>query len=320
MAESDCNPAAGLRRILEAQAAEFRRGLLSTNTQRGYRYDWAVFERWCRRMDLDALPASVETLSLYATDQMASGRKVSTAARRVAAVARAHRCRDFASPVTFEVRELFRGARRLRIEQPRQVRALSVADLRAISIELARDPTMRGIRDRAILVTGFASALRSASLVALTLEDVEFVPEGIRIRVRREKQDQEGKGRWVGLPSGRHGETCPVRCLRAWLDRRGAAPGPLFTRLDGHAGAAAIALQPERICQIVQAAVARIGLDPRLYGSHSLRAGFITEAGEHGVGELLIASQTGHRDMSTLRRYFRRRDLFRSNACAALGL
>ena len=79
-------------------------------------------------------------------------------------------------------------------------------------------------------------------------------------------------------------------------------------------------LQPERVCQILQAAVARIGLDPRLYGSHSLRAGFVTQAGECGVGELLIASQTGHRDMATLRRYFRRRDVFHANASAMIGL
>jgi integrase len=319
MAESDCT-AAGLLRILEMQRAGFQRALLSTNTQRGYRYDWGMFQKWCGRMERSALPATSETVSLYATDQITSGKKVSTAARRVAVVARMHRVDNLPSPVTSDVRELLRGARRLRMEQPRQVRALSLDELRAISAELGREGTIRALRDRAILVTGFSSALRSANLVALLLADIEFPREGVELRITHEKQDQEGHGRSIGVPRGKHRETCPVRCLRAWLDLRGSEAGPLFTRLDGHAGAIGIALQPERICQIVQDAVARIGLDRSLYGGHSLRAGFITEAGEHGVGELLIASQTGHRDMSTLRRYFRRRDLWRSNACAALGL
>jgi integrase len=318
MADSDCT-AAGLVRHLELARAGYRQALLTPNTRRGYSYDWAMFAGWCKLIGRDSLPASADTVSLYATDQL-GGHKISTAARRVASITQMHRSHDFASPVTPAVRDLFAGARRLRPELPHQVRALSVDELRSVAAKLGRDGSARALRDRAILVIGFASALRSASLTALELEDAEFVPEGIRIQVRREKQDQEGKGRWIGLPRGRHQGTCPVRSLQAWLDRRGAAPGPLFTRLDGHARAAAIALQPERICQIVQDAVARIGLDRALYGGHSLRAGFVTTAGECGVGELLIASQTGHRDMSTLRRYFRRRDLWRSNACAALGL
>ena len=170
------------------------------------------------------------------------------------------------------------------------------------------------------MLVGFASALRRSSLAALRLSDVGFGPFGATVHVRYEKQDQEGKGRFIGLPFG-HAETCPVQALRAWLDLRGLDDGPLFTRMLRFEGwGCDRALAPQAIGDVVQAAVARIGLDPHFYGGHSLRAGFVTSAVEAGVGELLIAAQTGHRSMEILRQYFRRADLFRANACLALGL
>jgi integrase len=137
------------------------------------------------------------------------------------------------------------------------------------------------------------------------------------MHVRREKQDQEGVGRWIGLPAGRHEATCPVRALRAWLEvRRGSAAGALFTHLHSPYGR----LGASPIFTIVKQALRKAGIEPAGYGPHSLRAGFVTEAVEAGAGELLIAAQTGHRSMQVLRRYFRRRDLFKANACGMLGL
>jgi integrase len=197
------------------------------------------------------------------------------------------------------------------------MKPLTLALVREIAVELAGQDTPIALRDRAIVLVGFASALRSANLVALDLADVEFVEEGVRLRVRKEKQDQEGKGRWLGIPHGKHPETCAVKALREWIGRGGWFPGPLFTRFDNQGKRRP--LQAERICQIVQACLRGIGRDPRGYGSHSMRAGFVTEAGLAGAQLLLIAQQTGHRDMSVLQRYFRR-DVFRSNVCGLLDL
>jgi site-specific recombinase XerD len=304
---------------LYAERAKLKLALLAANTRRGYHYDWLAFRAWCDRAEVPSLPASVEAVSLHVTALLIRGRKVSTVARRAAVVAHMHRAHDLVSPVTVEVRELLRGARRTQTEEARQVRPLSVADLRQCSRVLRMDGSARAVRDRAVLVVGFASALRSVNLATLAVADVEFCDRGLVLTIYREKTNQEGRCRLIGLPKGNHRDTCPVRCLRAWLDRRGLDPGYVFSRLDTW-GDRKVALQPERFCQILQSAVARIGLDPKLFGSHSLRSGFVTEAGEAGVGELLIAAQTGHRDMSTLRRYFRRRDLFKSNACTSLGL
>jgi integrase len=247
------------------------------------------------------------------------GRKVTTANRRTSAIAHYHRSNGFRSPVNESVRELLVGAKRIRLERPRQVSALTVTDMRKICARLARDGSPAAIRNRAVLVIGFLSALRRCNLVALTLEDVEFCPEGLILTVRREKQDQSGRGRHIGLPKGKRKETCPVRCLEAWIDIRGAEPGPLFTRLGrGHEGKPMT--KGDAIAQIVKRAAEMIGHDPDEYSGHSLRAGFISAAAEAGAGELTISAHTGHRDMNVLRRYIRRVNVFKSNAAGLIGL
>ncbi len=296
------------------------RGLVAHNTQVGYGYDWRTFERWAREMQRDPLPATAETVSLFITDQLGRGKKVLTATRRLSAIRHKHVSQGLPSPVTPEVRALLHGAARLRNEQPRQVAPLTLQQLRAIAELLNEERTEASIRNRAILLVGFASALRRSSIGALHVDDVEVDDRGVIIKVRKEKQDQEGRGRLIGLPRGKHVATCPVRALNAWLKVRGWAPGPLFTRLDYGRRRDLLPLRGEAIGRIVKACVRRIGLDARLYGGHSLRAGFITEAAEHGASELLIADQTGHRSMGVLRRYFRRSQLFKSNACAVLEL
>jgi site-specific recombinase XerD len=293
-------------------------GTLAANTLSGYGYDWRAFTAWTNKLSCPALPASTETVSLYITDELRRKQKVSSVRRKVAAIAHMHRRDGLDSPVTPEIRKLLKGAKRLRNESLRQVRPLTVADLLAISGALRIKNTGHSLRNRAILVVGFASSLRSANLAMLLLEDVESTERGYILHIRREKQDQQQRGRWIGLPPGKNMDTCPVRCLTDWLRVRKPGPGPLFTRM--HKRDKRVPIQPERICFIVKACVKSIGLDPRYFGSHSMRSGFITAAGEAGAGTLLIASQTGHRDMRTLEGYFRRTNLFRSNASTLIGL
>jgi integrase len=317
MAAADSTAVLPLETLLR-ERGKFLDALSAPNTQRGYRYDWQAFCRWCDAMGLASLPATSETLGLYVTARLSARRKITTVRRNAAAVHAVHRDRGQHSPLDTAVLDILRGARRSRIEPVRQVRPVNLEDLRAIAKLLRKDDTARAIRDLAIMLVGFAGALRTATLAALALADVAFSERGASLWIPREKQDQEGRGRLIGLPHGKHPETCPVHALRDWIARRGEFPGPLFTRLNG--GEATHAMQPERFGQLVQRCLARTGRDFREYGGHSLRAGFCTEAGEQGAGELLIAAQTGHKDMGTLRRYFRRQDVFRVNACALIDL
>lgn len=318
MADQDCT-AGELRARLETIRAGFREALHAPNTRLGYGFDWRAFVEWCETIGAESLPASEETLSLHMMSLFDRNLKCSSVARRISAVSYMHNQAGLPTPYTKEIRKLLRGARRAKLDEVRQVDPLRIEHLRKISVLLGQDNTDASWRNRAIMVTGFASALRSANLAGLHLADVEFTAKGLILVIRKEKQDQEGKGRILGIPHGKHSDTCPVHCLNDWIERRGTWEGPLFSRV-GKGRDRAIPLGAERFSIIVQACVRRIGLSWRDFGSHSLRAGFITEAAEAGVSDLLIASQSGHADMDCLRRYFRRTDVFRVNPLASLDL
>ncbi len=306
---------------LRSERESFQLACAAPRTIADYAFDLKHFSAWCERMARSPLPSSPDTLSLYVTDLLTQGRKTSTVARYAAGVAYAHRAAGLESPLTQPVKDTLWGARRIRAEQIHQMRPLTTRQVRKIARVLAAEKTPYAQRNRAIVLVGFASALRRSNLAALRLEDVEFCAEGLRIRIRHEKQDRRGVGRTLAIPFGQHKASCPVRALRAWLKVRGQQRGALFTRLDnGRRPGDVRPLAGNTIAVIVKQAIAGIGLDARLYGPHSLRAGLICEAGQKGVPHLVIAAHVGHTSLASLQRYFRPSDAFKVNACSALGL
>lgn len=302
---------------LRLEKAKFKAGLIARNTVLGYTYDLKMYETWCERFDLTPLPSAPETLALYLTFLLTEGKKITTARRRKCAIVHAHRSRGLSTPASSEISELLMGAQRLRAEKPRQMRPISVPELRKMSADLARIGTAVAMRDRALLVVGFASALRRSNLVALMMRDIEFCRQGLTIRVEREKQDQEGKGRLIAIERGRHANTDPVRVLKDWLRLRGRQDGPLFPRLTKHRRGAH--LDGQCLLRIVKNRLAAIGVDPVQSGAHSLRAGTVTTLGEHDVGILRIGAFTGQ-SAETVRKYFRRHETWRNSPCRSLGL
>lgn len=299
---------------LRAQRTKLQARRFADLTVTGYRYDWRAFERWAKSMALPSLPATSDTVSLYLTDLLDQGKKVTTAWRKGSAIAHYHREGGHSSPFTVESYRLLLAVQRTRLETKRQMRPLLLKHIRQIAKTQAKLGTPIAIRDRAIILIGFLSALRRSSLVALNLADIEFVPKGLILNVVKEKQDQLAKGRLIGIPKGRRPETCAVRALEAWLAVRGIEAGPLFVSMNG-SGAK---LAGEAIDGVVKRCVARIGLDPRdRWSSHSMRAGLVTAAAEANCNELVIRAQTGHRS-DALRDYFRRTELFKANACYGL--
>ena len=231
MAAGECNATIEKLRL---EQIRLREGLVARNTVVGYSYDVRMYAAWCANFHRASLPTTTETLALYLTDLLSQGKKITTARRRKCAIVHEHRARGFPCPDTREIQELLRGAQRLRGEKPRQMRPVSVPELRRMSAGLAKIGTAAAMRNRALLVVGFASALRRSNLAALTIADVEFSPQGLVLRIDREKQDQEGRGRLIGILRGRHTHTDPVRVLKGWLRLRGDHPGPLFSRLSVH--------------------------------------------------------------------------------------
>jgi site-specific recombinase XerD len=204
-------------RMERAAISERRR---SHNTRRAYRADWADFCGWCGSAGRPWLPAIADTVGLYLVDLARAGRLVSTIERRCSAIAYYHLAGGYPPPISDDVREVLYGLRRkLGTEPPNRKVALSVDDLRLVLRSVPDD--VWGVRDRAVLLLGFASGLRRSELSALDLADVRVEPAGLVVHVGRSKTDQEGAGREVGVHRGKHRLTDPVRAVEAWIRERG---------------------------------------------------------------------------------------------------
>ena len=303
---------------LAMDARDFIAASRSENTDRSYRTGWAQFTEWCGARALETLPAEPETVALFVAD-LARTAKPATIDARLAAISAAHRAAGHESPTKAEaVRLVRRGVRRTFGTAQRQVRPVTVVDLRKMVDGLGRDPGAR--RDRALLLLGFAGALRRSELVGLDVADVSQGPEGLTVTLRRSKTDQEGAGRSIGIPYGSNPSTCPVRAWGAWLDVAGIIEGPAFRPVDRHGRIGTTRLTDQSVAHIMKRRAAQAGLDPSTVAGHSLRAGLATSAAAAGVPERVIANTTGHKGTVMLRRYIREGSLFRENAAAAVGL
>jgi integrase len=300
-------------------AKDFAAASRSQATIRAYRTDWADFTAWCLEQGVDSLPATPATVAAYLADQATANRyKPATLSRRLAAINAAHRLANLDSPTTSEaVRLTLAGIRRTVGVSQRQVKPIMTSDLRKIISALPDDLT--GTRDKALLLVGFAGALRRSELAALSVEDIEFTEAGMIVTIRRSKTDQEAQGREIGIPYG-SGATCPLTAVQGWLEAAGITSGPIFRRIDRHGHIGPNALQPQAVAHIVKKAVEAVGLDADQFAGHSLRAGLATSAAQNGASEAMIASQTGHKSTAMLRRYIRRGSLFQANAATAAGL
>jgi integrase len=204
------------------------------------------------------------------------------------------------------VRDVRAGIRREKTIAPEGKTPLRAAELRRMLGALS--PSIRGCRDRALLLLGFCGAFRRSELAALEVRDVAFTAEGLKVRLRQSDRPRR-EGRTVAIPRGERQETCPVTALRIWLAEAGITSGPVFREVNRHAQVGE-SLTGGSIARIVKRAAAAAGLEVARYSGHSLRAGFVTEAAAHGARERDIMRVTGHRSERMLRRYIREEDLF----------
>jgi site-specific recombinase XerD len=289
-------------------------------TVRAYRADLAHFAAFCEQQHVPALPATPATVAAYLASLADAGFKPATMSRRLAAISKAHSAANLDSPTGMQhavVKEVWAGIRRT-LGTAQTAKAAATADYLKKMLQQVPDSFV-GLRDRALLLVGFAAALRRSELVALTVEDVQFVPEGMVLTIRRSKTDQEGAGQKVAVMLGQQVETCPVRSLRAWLLAADLHTGPLFRAVDrwGHVRKA---LTDQVVALLVKKYAERAGLDPAVFSGHSLRAGLVTSAAVAGASERKIMDQTRHRSVTMVRRYVRDGNLFRENVSGAVGL
>ena len=300
---------------LHDQAEKLLLASKSEATTKAYRSDWKDLEAWAEANGRAALPASFETVILYLTSLNKRGFRISTIRRRVATISQAHQHAGFESPTRDRrVRAVIQGIARTGNVSVTKKKAISVGDVRAM-VAKCDVGSLRGKRDRALILIGFASAMRRSELVSLNIDDIEFQhDDGLVIRVRRSKTDQEGRGRIIGIPIGRHPETCPVTDLKIWLQASTTTEGPVWRPINRHGGLRDGRLTAHAVATVIKGLAEKAGLDPRLYSGHSLRSGFATSASRAGAPESVIARQTGHRSITMLREYVQAGNVLIENA------
>jgi site-specific recombinase XerD len=294
-------------------------------TWKAYASDWQHFEAWCEREGRGALPATPSAVTAYLHALVADRYRTSTITRRLSTIAVRHKGAGWPTPTADEaVRLVWAGLRRRLGEQgrtaPRKAAPATTDVIRAM-IGTLDEGTLIGLRDRALLLFGFAAALRRSELVALDVADVTETADGLKLRIRKSKTDQEAAGRVIGIPYGSHRQTCPVRAWRDWLGASGISGGSAAWRpINRHGHLADTRLSDKAVALIVKRSAERAGLDPTEFSGHSLRAGLVTAAAAAGVPTHVIQRQSGHKTLTVLHGYIREGDLFRDNAAAKVGL
>ena len=291
-------------RQCDASVRKYLDAALSDNTLRAYCADLKHFVGWG-----GVVPASPELVATYIAhhaDILAS----TTLSRRLVAIARAHVAQGLASPTSSElVKATLQGVRRSRGSSVRQAAPLQKSQVVKMVQGLHG---LRGLRDTALLLVGFASALRRSELVSLDAEDVQFTSEGTLIRLRRGKTDQEGRGRDIAIPRVR-GRHCPSRNLLAWIEAAGITTGALFRQVNRYDQLLPHRLMAQSVALIIKNRAEHAGFDPTLFSGHSLRSGFVTNAAKRGASSSSIRAQTGHTSDAMLQRYIRDSKLFADN-------
>lgn len=320
LASPSPSPSALAQLVNEAERAHgYASQARATNTTRAYRSDVATFTAWANERGLVALPALPATVATYAAHLAGQGRAVSTIGRAMVSLSQAHRLAGHDSPTSSAiVRDVLKGIRREKGAAQKGAAPILVAQLRSMVEGLP--VTLLGHRDRALLLVGWAAALRRSELVALDVEDLAFDVEGLVVTIRRSKTDQDGEGARLAVPFGSIPATCPVRALRRWLDAAAIVTGPVFRAVSRWGQLGEARLSDRAVALVVKRYGATAGLDSALVSGHSLRAGMATQAAKSGKSERAIMRQTRHRSVAMVRRYIRDADMWTDNAAAGLGL
>ncbi|WP_158932644.1 site-specific integrase [Acidisphaera sp. S103] len=290
-------------------------------TLRAYATDLANFEAWCGRHGFTPMPATPEIVGAYLA-AAGEGYAMPTLRRRVAAIARA--CGVAGHPLDTKhpaIRETLRGIGRKHGAPARRSAALTTAEMRKLSRACGTD--LAGARDRALLLIGFAGALRRSELVGLDMEQTTWTGDGLKLLIERSKTDKAGEGAEIAIPRGRSEETCPVTALQTWLTTAEITAGPLFRKVNRGGMVEAARLSPDAVRQILLKRAARAGLKGTLFepiSPHGLRAGFVTTAYRNGVPDEEIMGHTRHRSLTTMRSYVRRAKLGQTSPAGKLGL
>ena len=282
----------------------------SPNTIRAYRADIADFVGFCNRHNMKFLPADPNIVSLYLT-YLSKSFKFSTLKRRLASISMYHKTKghylDTKHPI---ISENLLGIKRIKGSIQIGKKPILINDLKLIIQAINKDNISQfdKLKNKSLILIGFSGGFRRSELVALLIEDIDFVEEGVKILIRRSKTDQSGEGFVKGIPYFSNNEYCPVLNLKKYIKELNSINGKLFNMCDK-----TVALKIKKYALLA-------GLDHKKYAGHSLRSGFATSTAELGAEERSIMAMTGHKSTQMVRRYIKEANLFRNNALNKIKL
>jgi integrase len=317
---------------LAGKAVEYHESALSENTREAYRRGWEDFLEFCESHGLEAAPATERAVALYLSDR-ADRLATSTLSQRMAAIQHAHDERGLESPTRSKaVQNVMRGIRRETDRTPEQAPPLLTEHIKNMVDALPGDGSppnkteveaawVRGNRDKALLLTGFAGAFRRSELAALRMEHIDSRPDGLLVTVPESKTDQEGEGQIVAIRRIEESEYCPAKALREWVSVASIEEGAVFRGVPRSGFISRDAITGRTVGNAVKRAAEAAGL-PKAedYTGHSLRAGHITQASMEGAPDAAIQAQSRHESDRAFREYVRPQKLLENTSSAHLGL
>ena len=289
----------------------------ANNTIRAYKSDFNDFAAFCSKHGFKSLPTEPKIIALYLTYLTNKDAKMSTLRRRLVSISMIHKHKghylDTKHPVIIEN---LMGIKRKKGSIQKGKKPLLINHLKAIVKVIDEDKAeeIKKIRDKTIILTGFGGGFRRTELISIDYDDLEFVPEGLKITLRRSKTDQFGEGMIKGLPYFSNTKYCPVFHLKKWLELSKIKDGPIFRRFAKGNSLTKHRLTDQTVVLIIKRYLEIAGIDNQNFSGHSLRSGFATVTAESGADERSIMAMTGHKTTQMVRRYIREANLFKNNA------
>jgi len=288
----------------------------ANNTLRAYKSDFKDFGAFCARHGFDSLPTEPKIVSLYLT-HLSKNSKISTLRRRLVSISVVHKLKghylDTKNPIIIEN---LMGIKRVKGSIQKGKKPILINHLKAIIniIDQQKIGEIKKARDKTIILVGFGGGFRRTEIISIDHEDLEFVPEGVKITIKRSKTDQFGEGMIKGLPYFSNENYCPVINLKKWLELSNIKSGPIFRRFSKGLTLTKNRLTDQSVVLIIKDYLNLAGIENKNYSGHSLRSGFATVAAESGADERSIMAMTGHKTTQMVRRYIREANIFKNNA------
>jgi site-specific recombinase XerD len=288
----------------------------ANNTVRAYKSDFKHFGLFCAQNGFNSLPSEPKIISLYLTYLSSKKAKMSTLKRRLVSISVIHKLKgyyiDNKHPLIIEN---IMGIKRRKGSIQNGKRPILISSLKRIInvIDKQDNEEIKKYRDRSIILIGFSGGFRRNEIVSLDYEDLDFVPEGLKITIRRSKTDQFGEGSIKALPYFDRSQYCPIVSLKRWIEISKIKSGPVFRRFIKGSKLSENRLTGQTVALIVKEYLNLAGIDSKNYSGHSLRSGFATAAADAGVEERSIMAMTGHKTPEMVRRYIKEVNLFKNN-------